>query len=253
MKGEKNRKSKAKPSVSTPPLSSPISSDAGTLGGRILQMPVFSARGRMRPIKLSGSVNSSQLGSKTGHSGGGTNSAAQPPVPTPAMAIPGARGGGGSVGEASRERLAEAHQNLSRSLTRAEAHLLRQELLNTGTPESFPSLVCYCFLRGFSSQGQGFPEVNVLPNPSATPRNRIPPQHRDALSYHLSSALSQQPSVTPCVLFRESSALSNDFKRHTLASYALSYGGKYPGPRRNNLFRRGGMCNAPRGQRFCFR
>lgn len=47
-----------------------------TLGGRILQMPVFSAKGRMRPMKLSGSVNSSQLGSKTGHSGGGTNSAA---------------------------------------------------------------------------------------------------------------------------------------------------------------------------------
>lgn len=65
-------KSKTKPS---PPLSSSsLSSDAGTLGGRILQMPVFSARGRMRPIKLSGSVNSSQLGSKTGHSGGGTNS-----------------------------------------------------------------------------------------------------------------------------------------------------------------------------------
>lgn len=54
---------------------SPPSGDA-TLGGRILQMPVFSAKGRMRPIKLSGSVNSSQLGSKTGHSGGGTNSAA---------------------------------------------------------------------------------------------------------------------------------------------------------------------------------
>lgn len=48
----------------------------GTLGGRILQMPVFSARPRMRPMKPSGSLNSSQLGSNTGHSGGGTNSAA---------------------------------------------------------------------------------------------------------------------------------------------------------------------------------
>lgn len=134
------------------------------------------------------------------------------------MAIPGARGVGGSVGEAGRERLAEAHQNLSRSLTRAEAHLLRQELLNTGAPESLPSLVCYCFLRGFSSQGQDFPEVNVLPNPSATPRNRIPPQHHDALSYHLlSSSLSQQLSVASCILVRDSSALSNDIKRNTLA------------------------------------
>lgn len=77
MKRQKDRKSKTKLNASTPPLSSsPLSSDAGTLGGRILQMPVFSASGRMRPMKLRGSVNSSQLGSKTGHSGGGTNSAA---------------------------------------------------------------------------------------------------------------------------------------------------------------------------------
>lgn len=68
---------------------------------------------------------------------------------------------GAPVGKTGGERPAEAHQSLSRPLTGAEAHL-RQELLNTGTPESLPPLVCYCFLRGFSSRGQDFPEVNVL-------------------------------------------------------------------------------------------
>lgn len=58
------------------PTQTPGRAAAGTLGGRILQMPVFSARPRMRPMKPRGSPNSSQLGSKTGHSGGGTNSAA---------------------------------------------------------------------------------------------------------------------------------------------------------------------------------
>lgn len=37
-------------------------------------MPVFSAMGRILLMKANGSANSSQLGSKTGHSGGGTNS-----------------------------------------------------------------------------------------------------------------------------------------------------------------------------------
>lgn len=46
-----------------------------TSGGRILQMPVFSAMGRILLINPKGSEKSSQLGSKTGHSGGGTNSA----------------------------------------------------------------------------------------------------------------------------------------------------------------------------------
>lgn len=45
-----------------------------TGGGRTLQMPVFSAMGRILLIKAYGSRNSSQLGSKTGHSGGGLNS-----------------------------------------------------------------------------------------------------------------------------------------------------------------------------------
>lgn len=54
------------------------------------------------------------------------------------------------------ERLAEALRTLSRLLTAAKAHLLGQELLNTGTPQSLPLLVCYCFLRGFSSLGQDF-------------------------------------------------------------------------------------------------
>ncbi len=46
-----------------------------TSGGRILQMPVFSAMGRILLINPKGSEKSSQLGSNTGHSGGGTNSA----------------------------------------------------------------------------------------------------------------------------------------------------------------------------------
>lgn len=46
-----------------------------TSGGRILQMPVFSAMGRILLMYPKGSEKSSQLGSKTGHSGGGTNSA----------------------------------------------------------------------------------------------------------------------------------------------------------------------------------
>lgn len=46
-----------------------------TSGGRILQMPVFSAIGRILLINPRGSEKSSQLGSNTGHSGGGTNSA----------------------------------------------------------------------------------------------------------------------------------------------------------------------------------
>lgn len=46
-----------------------------TTGGRILQMPVFSAMGRILLMNPKGSEKSSQLGSKTGHSGGGTNSA----------------------------------------------------------------------------------------------------------------------------------------------------------------------------------
>lgn len=46
-----------------------------TSGGLILQMPVFSAIGRILFIYPKGSEKSSQLGSKTGHSGGGTNSA----------------------------------------------------------------------------------------------------------------------------------------------------------------------------------
>lgn len=45
-----------------------------TGGGRTLQMPVFSAMGRILLMKAYGSRNSSQLGSKTGHSGGGLNS-----------------------------------------------------------------------------------------------------------------------------------------------------------------------------------
>ena len=44
-------------------------------GGLILQMPVFSAMGRILLMNPNGSEKSSQLGSKTGHSGGGTNSA----------------------------------------------------------------------------------------------------------------------------------------------------------------------------------
>lgn len=46
-----------------------------TWGGRILQIPVFSAIGLILLINPKGSENSSQLGSNTGHSGGGTNSA----------------------------------------------------------------------------------------------------------------------------------------------------------------------------------
>lgn len=38
-------------------------------------MPVFSAMGRILLMNPKGSEKSSQLGSKTGHSGGGTNSA----------------------------------------------------------------------------------------------------------------------------------------------------------------------------------
>lgn len=45
-----------------------------TGGGRILQIPVFSAIGRILLMNPKGSANSSQLGSKTGHSGGGINS-----------------------------------------------------------------------------------------------------------------------------------------------------------------------------------
>lgn len=45
-----------------------------TGGGRILQMPVFSAMGRILLMNPKGSANSSQLGSNTGHSGGGINS-----------------------------------------------------------------------------------------------------------------------------------------------------------------------------------
>lgn len=63
---------------------------------------------------------------------------------------------GGGAGRTGGERLAEAHRTLSRLLTRAEAHLLGQEPLNTGTPQSLPLLVCYCFLRSFSSLGQDF-------------------------------------------------------------------------------------------------
>lgn len=75
MKAQKNQNRETTARITTLPTPQHALRLA-TLGGRILQMPVFSARGRMRPIKLSGSVNSSQLGSKTGHSGGGTNSAA---------------------------------------------------------------------------------------------------------------------------------------------------------------------------------
>lgn len=46
-----------------------------TSGGRILQMPDFSAMGRILLMNPKGSEKSSQLGSNTGHSGGGTNSA----------------------------------------------------------------------------------------------------------------------------------------------------------------------------------
>lgn len=77
MGAQKNPTGKATARVTTLPAAHHAPGPGpATLGGRILQMPVFSAKGRMRPMKLSGSVNSSQLGSKTGHSGGGTNSAA---------------------------------------------------------------------------------------------------------------------------------------------------------------------------------
>lgn len=52
-----------------------------TGGGRTLQMPVCSAMGRILWMKAKGSANSSQLGSKTGHSGGGRNSAMARPGP----------------------------------------------------------------------------------------------------------------------------------------------------------------------------
>lgn len=79
----------------------------------------------------------------------------------------------GPRGEAGGQRLAEAHRTLSRPLTGAEAHLLGQELLDTGTAESLPpSFVIVSF--GASPHRAGtFPEVNVvnvLSNPSATPR-----------------------------------------------------------------------------------
>lgn len=45
-----------------------------TWGGLILQMPLFSAIGLILLMKPSGSEKSSQLGSNTGHSGGGRNS-----------------------------------------------------------------------------------------------------------------------------------------------------------------------------------
>lgn len=45
-----------------------------TGGGRTLQIPVFSAMGRILLMYAKGSANSSQLGSNTGHSGGGMNS-----------------------------------------------------------------------------------------------------------------------------------------------------------------------------------
>lgn len=48
--------------------------DILTGGGRILQIPVFSAMGRILLMYAKGSANSSQLGSKTGHSWGGMNS-----------------------------------------------------------------------------------------------------------------------------------------------------------------------------------
>lgn len=52
-----------------------------TGGGRTLQMPVCSAMGRILWMKAKGSANSSQLGSNTGHSGGGRNSAMARPGP----------------------------------------------------------------------------------------------------------------------------------------------------------------------------
>lgn len=45
-----------------------------TIGGLILQIPDFSAIGRILAMYPSGSRNSSHDGSNTGHSGGGTNS-----------------------------------------------------------------------------------------------------------------------------------------------------------------------------------
>lgn len=61
-----------------------------TGGGRTLQMPVCSAMGRILWMKAKGSANSSQLGSNTGHSGGGRNSAmAEPDRARPAAPLPG--------------------------------------------------------------------------------------------------------------------------------------------------------------------
>lgn len=52
---------------------------------------------------------------------------------------------------------------------------------------------------------------------------KIPPPHQESLRGTATPRrttfflpLSQQPSVAPCILVRESSALANDFKRHTL-------------------------------------
>lgn len=66
-----------------------------------MQIPVCSAMGRILWMKAKGSANSSQLGSKTGHSGGGRNS---PSGPGPPRAGTG-RGPGASILAAPRTRL----------------------------------------------------------------------------------------------------------------------------------------------------
>lgn len=53
-----------------------------------------------------------------------------------------------------RGRRGDGRQALSRPLTGAAEHLLRRDPCLTERPEALPPAVCYCFLQGFSSQGQ---------------------------------------------------------------------------------------------------
>jgi hypothetical protein len=150
------------------------------------------------------------------------------------------------------EQLAEAHRALSRPPTGAEAHLLGRELSDTESPESLPPVVCYCFLQGFSSPSQDS-SGNYRTVKSLRHRRKQNPTAATPSCPTLSSFLPFSAARAAFSLALQSPARSDHSRRVSSESPTICLRGAARvedavAARRNALFRRGGMCNAPEGR-----
>lgn len=150
------------------------------------------------------------------------------------------------MGETGGQRLAEAHRTVSRPLTGADAHLLGQEPLDTGTPESLPPSFVIVSFGAFPHRARTFRKLTYcqIPpppqeqNPSAATRRRaVRP------SSFLSFPAARCCSLSPCPC--KSRAVRRLQPAHLGGSMISPLEGEASEMRCDALFRRGGMCNAP--------